>query len=242
MNCIAHRGFAGVNPENTLAAVRDAVGRRDGTGNGSGVTDAGSEGAPADGVEVDVRRCGSGDLVVCHDATVDRTTSGSGPVADHAAAELAALSVEGSDGGVPTVREVLEAVPGDVVCHAELKEPVGEEFEALVDEVGPDCEVVVSSFDAAALAGVDDLARAWLVADAEGVVDRARELDCVALHPAVDVCDESLVESAHDAGLAVNAWTVTDPAETRRLRDLGVDGVITDFPACCPGRVSRGDE
>ncbi|MEF8852546.1 MAG: glycerophosphodiester phosphodiesterase [Haloarculaceae archaeon] len=223
MNCIAHRGFAGVNPENTLAAVRDAVERRDDTGR-------------ADAVEVDVRRCGSGELVACHDATVDRTTDGSGAVGDHTAGELAALSVEGSDAGVPTARSVLEAVPEGVVCHAELKERVGAGLETLVADVDPDCEVVVSSFDADALAGVDSPPRAWLVVEAAGAVDRALELDCEALHPAVDVCDRALVERAHDAGLAVNAWTVTDPAETRRLRNLSVDGVITDFPGCCPAR------
>jgi glycerophosphoryl diester phosphodiesterase len=223
VNCIAHRGFAGVNPENTLQAVRDAVQCVDG-----------DAGLCVDGVEVDIRRCGSGELVVCHDSTVDRTTDGSGAVADHTVEELAALSVEGSGSGVPTVRAVLDAIPGGVVCHAELKERVGPAFEALVADVDPDCEVVVSSFDAGALEGVDSLARAWLVAEPDGAVERARELDCTAVHPAVDVCDAALVDRAHDAGLAVNAWTVTDPAETRRLRDLGVDGVITDFPSCCP--------
>jgi glycerophosphoryl diester phosphodiesterase len=216
--CIAHRGFAGVNPENTLAAVRDSVGR-------------------AGGVEFDVRQCGSGELVVCHDATVDRTTDGSGAAADHSVEELAALSVEGSDGGVPTVRTVLDAIPDGVVCHAELKERVGPAFEALVADLEPDCEVVVSSFEAGALEGVESLPRALAVAEADDAVERARDLDCAAVHPAMDVCDAGLVERAHDAGLAVNAWTVTDPAETRRLRDLGVDGVITDLPSCCPAEV-----
>jgi glycerophosphoryl diester phosphodiesterase len=218
MHCIAHRGFAGTAPENTLPAVRGAVTR-------------------ADGIEVDVRRCGSGELVVCHDATVDRTTDGSGPVADHTVEALADLSVEGTDAGVPTARAVLDAMPGDVVLHVELKERVGAAVETLVAEVDSDCEVVVSSFDAGALEAIDSLARAWLVADAGGAVDRARELDCEALHPAVDVCDRALVDRAHAAGLAVNAWTVTDPAETRRLRKLGVDGVITDARSCCPDGV-----
>jgi glycerophosphoryl diester phosphodiesterase len=135
---------------------------------------------------------------------------------------------------VPTAAEVLDAVPADVVLHAELKEQVGGEFETLVNDIDPDCEVVVSSFDADALRETESLPRAWLVFEADGAVERARELDCVALHPAADLCDDALVERAHDAGLVVNAWTVTDSAETRRLRELGVDGVITDFPECCP--------
>jgi len=218
VHCIAHRGFAGVNAENTLPAVRAAA-------------------EHADGVEVDLRWCGSGELVVCHDETVDRTTDGSGPVADHTADELAALSVEGSDAGVPTARAVLDVIPPDVVLHAELKERVGEAFGTLVAATNPACPVVVSSFDPGALEAVASLPRALLVAEAEGAVERARSLDCAALHPAVDVCDAALVDRARESGLAVNAWTVTDPAETRRLRAVGVDGVITDFPACCPSEV-----
>jgi glycerophosphoryl diester phosphodiesterase len=233
VNCIAHRGFAGVNPENTLAAVRDAVGYSQGEARADDAADATST-PRVDGVEIDVRRCGSGELVVCHDDTLDRTTDGSGAVVDHTAGELAALSVEGSGAGVPTAAEVLDAVPGDAVLHAELKERVGADFEALVAAVDPDCEVVVSAFDADALREIESLPRAWLVSESDGAVARAQELDCVALHPAVDLCDESLVDRAHDAGLAVNAWTVTEPAETRLLAELGVDSVITDFPECCP--------
>jgi glycerophosphoryl diester phosphodiesterase len=218
VHCIAHRGFAGVHPENTLPAVRAAADR-------------------ADGIEMDLRRCRSGELVVCHDATVDRTTDGSGPVADHTADELAALSVAGSDAGVPTARAVLDAIPPEVVLHAELKERVGHDFEALVEGLAAPPPVVVSSFDPDALAAVASLPRALLVGEAEDAVERARSLDCTALHPAVDACDATLVDRARAAGLAVNAWTVTDPAETRRLRKLGVDGVITDFPAYCPSRV-----
>jgi len=236
VNCIAHRGFAGVNPENTLPAVRDAVGYSGRTDCDDSDTDGDGD-LCVDGVEVDIRRCGSGELVVCHDDTVDRTTDGTGAVADYTVDELAALSVEGSNTGVPTAAEVLDAVPKSVVLHAELKECVGEQFETLVAEVEPACEIVVSSFDAESLDAVESLPKAWLVFEAGGAVDRARELDCVALHPAVDLCDEALVDRAHDAGLAVNAWTVTEPAETRRLAELGVDGGITDLPECCPSRV-----
>lgn len=220
MNCIAHRGFAGVAPENTLPAIRRAV----------GVTDGGR----ADAVEVDVRRCGSGELVVCHDERVDRVTGETGAVADFTAGELAALSVAGGDAGVPTLAEVVAALPPEVTLHAELKEPVGADLEAAVADAAP--EVVVSSFDADALAGVAELPRAWLVTGADGAVERAVELGATALHPPVDVCDRSLVERAREAGLAVNVWTVTDPDETRRLDEWGVDGVITDYPSCCPGR------
>lgn len=218
VNCIAHRGFAGTNPENTVAAVEAAV--------ATGV----------DGVEVDVRRCGSGDLVVHHDETVDRTTDGSGSVADFSASELAGLSVEGTDAGVPTFEDVVAAIPDGVVLHAELKERgLASEVESLVGEAA--CETVISSFDAAVVSAVESVPTALLVSEGTGAVERATEVGCAMVHPPVDACDASLVDRAHDAGLAVNAWTVTESAETGRLREAGADGVITDFPQCCPGSV-----
>ncbi|MFC7142187.1 glycerophosphodiester phosphodiesterase [Halosimplex aquaticum] len=214
MNCIAHRGFCGVNPENTVPAVEDAAAR-------------------ADAVEVDVRICGSGDLVVCHDETVDRTTDGSGPVSAHTAEELADLSVQGSDAGVPTVEEVVAAIPDGVTLHAELKERgTGEGVERIVDDAA--CETVVSSFDPEAVSEVEELPTALAVWEGDGAVERAAELGCSFLHVNLDACTSDLVERAHDAGLDVNGWTVRGSGETEALRDAGVDGVMTDFPEYCP--------
>lgn len=216
MDCIAHRGFCGVNPENTVPAVEDAVQR-------------------ADAIEVDVRICGSGELVVCHDETVDRTTDGSGPVSAHTAEELAGLSVEGSDAGVPTFEEVVAAIPDGVTLHAELKERgTGEGVERIVGEA--DCETVVSSFDPEAVSEVEERPTAIAVWQAEGAVERATELGCSFLHANLDACTASLVERAHDAGLAVNGWTVREAGQTDALRDAGVDGVMTDYPEYCPSR------
>jgi glycerophosphoryl diester phosphodiesterase len=214
VNCIAHRGFCGVNPENTIPAVEDAVRR-------------------ADGVEVDVRVCGSGELVVCHDETVDRTTDGSGAVSAHTAAELATLSVEGSEAGVPTFEAVVDAIPDGVTLHAELKERgTAEGAESVVTD--GDCETVISSFLPDALAEVTAVPTALAVREADGAVERAAELGCSMLHPTLTVFTSSLVERAHESGVEVNGWTVVDPEETADLRTAGADGVITDFPGCCP--------
>jgi glycerophosphoryl diester phosphodiesterase len=221
MNCIAHRGFAGDHPENTLPAIRAAC-------------------EVADGVEVDVRRCDSGELVVVHDETVDRVTDATGRVAAFTADELAALSVAGSDAGIPTFEAVCAAVPPDVTLHAELKERgLGADVERTVAEA--DCPCVVSSFDPDALSEVDSLQRALLTADGEGALAQAGAFDCRAIHPAVAVATESFVERAHESGFDVNVWTVRDAETTRALRERGIDGVITDYEGCCPDRVDGGD-
>jgi glycerophosphoryl diester phosphodiesterase len=219
MRLIAHRGFAAINPENTIRAVRAAA-------------------RVADAVEVDVRRCGSGELVVIHDATVDRVTEGAGPVADHTLADLRSLDVLGTGEGVPTLSAVLAAIPDGVAVNVELKAAeTAVEAVAVVTESSTD--VWVSSFDQAALAACrtadPTLPLGYLTAEGgRTAVRAAARLDCIALHPARRVCDERLVARAHGAGLSVNAWTVDRPKTARSLAAVGVDGVIADRPDVLP--------
>lgn len=215
MHLIAHRGFAGEGPENTLAAVRAAAER-------------------ADAVEVDARRCGSGEVVVIHDETVDRVTDGTGRVDELTRAELASLSVLDSDEGVPTLAEVAAAIPDGVGLLVELKES-GIAADALSAVADVD-DVVVSSFHADALSEcrlVDEAVPLALNVlgrsdDGDGGIAGARELDCAAVHPHHGLCSPAYVERAHDAGLAINAWTVDDRVTARELDEAGVDGVIAD--------------
>lgn len=217
MRLIAHRGFASVNPENTVRAVRAAA-------------------ATADAVEVDARRCGSGELVVIHDETVDRVTDGTGAVADLPIADLRALDVLDTGAGVPTLAAVLEAVPADTAVNVELKES-GLAADAAALARGTDGGVFVSSFlpselDACRRAD-PDLPRALLVgedADPREAVTRAGGLDCAFLHPHRGLCDERLVTESHRAGMEVNAWTVDARAVAAELAAVGVEGVIADRP------------
>jgi glycerophosphoryl diester phosphodiesterase len=215
---IAHRGFAGVNPENTLTAVGEAA-------------------AVADAVEVDVRRCATGELVVIHDETVDRVTDGEGPVADHSLAELRELDVLETGGGVPTLEAVLEAVPRGVGVNVELKEPgTAADALSLTDDSKP--WTVVSSFSADILsdcrAADPSVPRAFVTEDGEGAVETARELDCDFLHPSTTACTGRLVGDAHHAGMSVNAWTVRDRETAESLAGQGVDGLIADRPDVRP--------
>lgn len=215
MDCIAHRGFGEVNPENTLAAVEAAAA------------------AGADGVELDVRRCGSGDPVVVHDERVDRVTSTSGRVADFSAAELAELSVLDSGEGIPTVEAVCRATPASVRLNLDIKERgLAAETVAIAHEQG--CEPLVSSQSAAALAEVGDAPRAYIFHDAPDLLlDEASDLGCTAVHPHWHLCTESFLAAARERGLGVNAWTVSSRAVAADLAAVGVDGVITDTPRYC---------
>jgi glycerophosphoryl diester phosphodiesterase len=238
MDYIAHRGFAETHPENTLAAVRAAG------GNGSGKAtqtraDADSTagaGPTADAVEVDIRRCGSGELVVVHDETVDRVTDGTGRVADHTLAQLRDLDVLGTGAGVPTLAAVFEAAT--VPVNVELKERglAGDALECAA-ETGADAWC--SAFDPAAVEALRERGgeAALLVAEEpEEALDRARRLDCAAVHPHHSLCTTGLVERAQAAGLSVNAWTVRSRGTAAGLAAAGVDGLVADAARYCPER------
>lgn len=196
MELIAHRGFTLCHPENTIQAIREA--------------------APvADKIEVDVRRCGSGELVLHHDERVDRTTDGAGRVADLSLAELQTLSVQGSDEPVPALAAAVDAIPTDVRLNLELKEPdtAGDALAAVADA---DCEIVFSSSHPAPLreaAGLVSLAYVYGPEEAaknDAPVETATDLGCDAINACYGLCvgDSDLVDRARRAGLAVNIWTV----------------------------------
>jgi glycerophosphoryl diester phosphodiesterase len=214
MDLIAHRGFASEAPENTLAAVRRAADR-------------------ADAVEVDVRRCGTGELVVVHDPTVDRVTDGSGAVADLSLSELRGLDVLQSGERVPLLADVLDAVPGDTTVNLELKEP-GLAADALAVADAVDSDVLVSAFSPEVVrevADVDSAAPTALVCthEADHPAWTADRLGCDALHPSYPLCLTTwVVRRAHENDLAVNAWTVSRRPIARLLEICGVDGVIAD--------------
>ncbi|KAB1187819.1 MULTISPECIES: glycerophosphodiester phosphodiesterase family protein [Haloferax] len=214
MRVIGHRGCPALAPENTLAAFRAASDR-------------------LDWVELDVRRCGSSELVVFHDETLDRLTDATGPVADASLTELRDLRVDDSDESIPTLTEVFEALPESVAVNVELKESgLATDLVAVVADV-PN-EVLVSSFDVDALREVretTDLPVALLISHDWGdALHTADALGCVAIHPHYDLLSAARVAEAHDAGFELNAWTVLDREIVERLREWGVDGVIVDDP------------
>lgn len=209
MRIIGHRGCMDHYPQNTVAAVRGS--------------------APhVDMVEVDVRRCRTGELVVFHDETLDRLTAVSGPVSERSFAELSSLTVGDSEETIPSLGDVLAALPGGTGINVELKHAgMYEEVAALLRQF--DDEVIVSSFERDALTQFRDVPTAYLFAESFSAnLDIAVELGCAFVHPHYGITEPERIERAHDRGLGVHAWTVRTSAQVRRLRSGGVDGVIVD--------------
>lgn len=211
---IGHAGLDGQYPPNSLAGIRAAA-------------------RSLDMVEVDVRQCGSGEVVLFHDADLTPTTDYEGRVSETSWETLRRLSIHGTDEHVVKLRESIEMVPSSVGFNVELKETgLAPPVAALLE--GVDNRVLVSSFIPEALAEVEDhdlgLETALLFeGDVDTSLERAVELGCTHVHPHCELCVETnVVERAQRAGLAVNAWTVRDAGMAGVLDEMGVDGLILD--------------
>lgn len=214
---IGHRGAAGHAPENTLKSIRTAI--------GFGV----------DQVEVDLRASRDGHLVVIHDETVDRTTSGKGKVADLPLAELTTLDA-GCGQRIPTLDEVLELAQGRVGLMLELKvSGMAVQTVEMVRQRRFTGAVIYASFllhelilvrqtdaDAKTLALFDEIPQ-----DAV-----AQALTVHASHVGLNykTATAQAMMAFHRAGLQIFVYTVNEPQDVLAMRPLGVDGIISDFP------------
>lgn len=219
MICIGHRGACGHEPENTLRSVRRAL-------------ELGAQ-----GIEVDVYFV-DGELVVFHDAKLDRTTNGKGVLARKTFAFLRTLDA-GKGERIPTLREVFEEVGRRAFINVELKgawtaKPVSALIHEYVTRHHWSYEdFIVSAFNRRELRAVSDpkIPIALLLTKPTRLYGlSARRVRASAVNPAARFVTKKFVENAHARGLRVFPYTVNTPAEISRLRHLGVDGVFTDFP------------
>jgi glycerophosphoryl diester phosphodiesterase len=218
---IGHRGASAEAPENTLAAFGLAA----------------EQGA--DGVELDVRLSADGDVVVIHDASVERTTSGRGQVRALSTAELQALDA-GMEQGIPTLDDVFLASGPSLLYNVELKDSGlanGGLAIAVADRIEAyhlENHVVVSSFHPLAVRRArSNLSRTTMVAVIWDMGPRwLRHLGAPAEadHPHFSLVDEDYMAWAREKGYRVHVWTVDEPTEAQRLVSLGVHGIITNKP------------
>jgi glycerophosphoryl diester phosphodiesterase len=222
---IAHRGASADAVENTLAAFRLA--REQG----------------ADGVELDVMRCGTGEVVVFHDDDLVRLGKRAGLVRRTSLAELRDIDLGGGE-RIPLLDDVLEEL-GPLLVNVELKSQSQLRDDGLAAAVAKilghhaaRTRALVSSFDPWLLGRfrlrAPEIASGLLFAHDQAVPLRrawaAPLLRPTALHPESLLVDEQHLAGWHAREYAVNVWTVDDAAELRLLAALGVDGLITNRP------------
>lgn len=222
-----HRGDDARLAENTIAAFEAA------------------RAAGADGVELDVRLCATGEVVVFHDDDLARLAGRPGRVDGLSLSALRDLRLRG-DTRIATLDEVFEALGPSWRINVEIKPVAMPRTAALVaavlaciDRHRAREQVLVSSFDPVILGQVrlraPGLATGYLFHREQGLPLRrawpARLLRPAALHPDHGLITRARVRTWHRRGWAVNAWTVDDAMSVRALAALGVDGIITNDPA-----------
>ena len=219
---IGHRGACGYAPENTLLSFDIALQLN------------------VDMIELDVHVCRSGEIVVIHDSKVDRTTNGTGYVNERSLDELRILDA-GKGEKVPTLQEALDLVNKKVKVNIELKgtdtaKPVFEILDKYIREFGWTYDdFLISSFNQDELKefrslvqrcnigvlGIDFSAR---------LTEFAERIDAYSLNIYMNSITKELIDDTHRKNRRVFVWTVNDTEDIQRIRSMGVDGIISNYP------------
>jgi len=233
----AHRGASGHAPENTLSAVRKAL--------ETGV----------DRIEVDVQQTSDGVVVCMHDARLDRTTDRKGKVAKKTYAELKQVHAHGAfpkdfpNEPVPTLEQVFELMDGKTQLVIEIKAGhstypnIEDHVVDLIHRFKAGKWAVIHSFNDRVLHLVHQkypdirLQKLFVWYRGGFMLDfrlhRAKLSDydfCEGFGISRTAADRKLIEQIHSLGKQVHVWTVNDPEEMRRLIEMGVDGIISNYP------------
>ncbi|MBO7707534.1 MAG: hypothetical protein J6S42_02510 [Thermoguttaceae bacterium] len=223
---VAHRGFSGIKPENTLAAFRAAV-------------DVGANGA-----ECDIRRAADGVIYIMHDGNFKRTAGH-----DVAAGTIPYSEIESFDAGegekIPTLESYLTLLKGTATRPIiEVKEDGFEEqLVEMIRAFELEKTAVVIDFSAARVKKIRELAPeicvAWLCGFnnetpedeiVEKIIATLKDCNTNVVDMQFGRTTPALVQKLHEAGISVWCWTVDNPEDIARLYDMGVDSVTTNFP------------
>ena len=219
---IGHRGAAGYEPENTLKSFQKAIELK------------------ADAVEFDVRLACSGEIIVIHDSSTERTAGVEGEVSDMPLAELKALDA-GRGEKIPTLEEVLDLISRKVVVNIEIKDsravkPVAIIIEKYVSERAWKYEdFMVSSFNHVDLWQIKELIPEIRIGALVSCVtpcfaDFAKEMRCYSVNIENTSVTKNFVDELHEKEIKVFVYTVDEPEEIARIKAMGVDGIYSDFP------------
>lgn len=213
---IGHRGAKGYIAENTVESIKRALNLK------------------VDMIEIDIHLCKTGELVVIHDDELDRTTNGTGYVGTKTLKDIKSLKTE-EGYQIPTLDEVFSLVQDQAILNIELKATGTAQALVPLLKKYPKSKVLVSSFifdelmvfrslsvDAPiAVLAEEDLSMAFL---------QARHLEAVAIHPYYKLIGPDFIRDAHRNNLKVHVWTVNKKTSIEKMKQLGVDGIISDYP------------
>ena len=219
---IGHRGAMGHETENTLASVQKAL-------------DLG-----VDMIEIDVFKIESGEIVVFHDERVERLSNGGGKIEEYNIVDLHQLILDGNH-RIPQLQDVLKLISNQVALNIELKgdntaDRVNFITNYYIKERGWTADnILISSFKWDELREIrrlnPDIQIAVLTEeDPLKALSVAKELNAVAINPNYTTLTKENTSNIQDEGFKVYTWTVNEPSEIEKMKALGVDGIITNYP------------
>ena len=220
---IGHRGAKGHVAENTLASIKKAI-------------ELG-----ADGIEIDVFRCLSGEIVLFHDKKLDKLTNGTGLIEKTTLKDLKKLKVLGSNEQIPTLNEVIEIIDKNTFLNIELKgrNTAKSSLEIIKNYIKNENiiskNILFSSFEWEELKDLRDLDSKVNIAlvtenNPLDAIEPALNLQAIAINPTHKKLNKKVVEQIFNAGLKIYTWTVNDDKQIEKMKQLGVNGIITDYP------------
>ncbi len=219
---IGHRGAMGHAPENTIKSFDVAL--------QMGVSM----------IELDVALCASGEVIVIHDDRVDRTTDGEGYVSEMSLESL--LKLDAGDGEkIPTLDETLTFLAGKCELNIELKNKavVNETAKLISKHIDSKLwtadQLLISSFDHHALKAFQEIHPTIRIGVLVGIIPLnysaiIGDIDAYAINPCLDFLNEEFVKHAKERGLKVFVWTVNHIEDIKKMRNMGVDGIFTNYP------------
>lgn len=219
---IGHRGASGYESENTLASFQKAIDLH------------------VDQIELDVHLSADGELMVIHDATIDRLTDGSGHVIEYTLPELKRFRIDKKH-EIPTLSQVLDLVDQKCVVNIELKsyettEKTVDLIEKYIDEKKWSYDqFIVSSFDWNALEQVYILnpnIRIGVLAEINLALafSFAESILAYCINPYFHLLTAENTIEMQKAGFQVFPWTVNEIEDIKKMKSLNVDGIISNFP------------
>lgn len=221
----AHRGSSVRAPENTLESVQLAIEEM------------------ADYVEIDVQLTKDGEVVLMHDSSLERTTGEKKNVWELTLKEIQSLdagswhSEEYVGTTIPTLEEVLKVCKGEIIINIEIKgdkhnEGIEEKVVELIEKYGLEKQCVVTSMSYSSLKKVKEVNKkiktGYITAMIYGNIYDREYVDFLSLKSVF--VTEMTVQNAHSKGKEVYVWTVNSELELERMKNLGVDNIITDDP------------
>lgn len=226
----AHRGASGYFPENTMLAFEKAIEMN------------------CTGIETDVQMTKDGVLVLIHDEYVNRTTNGTGLVKDFNFKEISNLDAgsylksDFSQCRIPTVEDLINLIKDkDIIINFEIKsgvviyEGIEEKLIELIYKYKIEDKVILSSFNHYSMVKCKEISKEiktgllYMAGLFEPEI-YCQHVGADALHPFYMSINKEIVSAAHKRGVQINPFTINDEETMKAMLQLGVDGIITNFP------------